>query len=563
MQRVLLAIIVLGGLFTFYLMIMTTPRSASLVLVNGTVYTLDRTGRITEAIAINGNTIVEAGSTNDIMSQFPGAKVIDLAGKTVVPGLTDAHAHLLGEGNRLSTLDLSGTRSLEQISALLLEWTRQTQPGEWIIGRGWDQNDWAEKMFPDKSFLDRVASDRPVMLSRVDGHAVWVNSNVLELAEITRDTPDPDGGKIVRNPDGSPTGILIDNAIDIVQRVLPELSDSEIERRLALALEECARLGLTSVHDMGMDMQTVEAFKRLVDRGECPIRVYGAIGGPGKTWDAFRASGPLIGYGDGRFSVRAIKLYADGALGSRGAALFEEYSDDPGNRGLTIMSEQDIALVCQQALDAGFQVCTHAIGDRGNRMTLDQYEKVLASRISLESSPRWRIEHAQVLAPEDIPRFFKLKILPSMQPTHATSDMYWAEARLGKSRVNGAYCWQSLLTTGSMILNGSDFPVEGVNPLWGFYAAISRSDRNGYPQDGWMPAQKMTREQAIRSFTLWASYGAFQENLVGSIEKGKRADMTILSKDIMKIEPSEILSTVVDLTIVDGEIVYRRDQPIP
>ena len=563
-QKVLGIIFISISIITFYYLINTTMNDVDSLLINGRAYTFDAGNNIAEAIAIRGDRIVGIGSTYEMMKRYSTKNVVDLQGKTVLPGFIDAHAHLLGEGGKLATLDLVGTSSAEQIISLVEKRVGESSEGQWIIGRGWDQNDWAVKQFPDRSLLDRVAQNNPVSLRRIDGHALWVNSKTLALANITTDTKDPFGGKIHRDEKGNPTGILIDNAMDLVGNVMSDITSEEIEERLKLALEECARLGLTEVHDMGVDLETIEIYKKIIDSGQCPIRVYAAIGDHEKTLKHYLQHGKEIGYGNGLLTVRAVKLYIDGALGSRGAALIDEYLDDPGNRGLTVMSESQIESICNQALEKGFQVCSHAIGDRGNNIALNSYEKILTTLSKNRESPRWRIEHVQVLLPADIARFKQLGILPSMQPTHATSDMYWAESRIGSDRIKSAYSWRSLLQTGSIIISGSDFPVEGVNPLWGFYAAITRSDQTGYPQDGWYPDQKMTREEAVRSFTQWAAYGAFEEHLKGTIEVGKWADLTILSKDIMQIPPSEILTTEVEMTIVGGKFVYQKPVvPVP
>jgi hypothetical protein len=554
------------AVLSFYYFVMMTPREANILLVNGVVYTLDEYNTIAEAIAVRGNRIVAVGSTNDLKEQYPHSYTVDLNGMAVMPGFVDAHGHVLGEGSRLYTLDVVGTTSPEQIVEMVAQRVQESEAGQWIYGRGWDQNDWespegmpSAKEFPTHDLLDKVSPNNPVILRRIDGHALWVNKKALELAGITAATKDPDGGKIHRDKLGIPTGVLIDNAMDLMDKVVPELTDDEIEKRIKLALEECAKLGLTEVHDMGVDLQVINIYKKLIDRGECPIRVYAAIGGTGETWEHYRKSGPELGY-KGLLTVRALKLYMDGALGSRGAALLEEYSDDPGNRGLTTTSEDEIRKACEQALESGFQVCTHAIGDRGNNITLNEYEKVLAKLPKNSPSPRWRIEHAQVLKLSDIPRFHMLGVIPSMQPTHCTSDMYWAEARVGPERIKGAYAWRSLMQNGSHIISGSDFPVESVNPLWGFYAAITRSDHAGYPQEGWRAQEKMTRDEAARSFTQWAAYGAFEENYKGTIEVGKWADLTVLGRNIMEIPPKEILRTEVTMTIVNGTIMYQSER---
>ncbi|MBI4547558.1 MAG: amidohydrolase [Ignavibacteriae bacterium] len=557
-QKLLGTLFVIVAIAMFYYFITTTYREATMLLINGTVYTFDQQNTVAQAIAIRGNRIQAVGSNEGLVQHYQADTVIDLQGNTVFPGFIDGHAHILSEGSRLHDLDLVGTTSPQQIARLVQEHAKQFGRGQWIIGRGWDQNDWDVKEFPTHEILDRAAPDNPVLLKRIDGHAVWVNKQAMERAKIGSGTQDPAGGKIYRDVNGLPSGVFVDNAMDLIYSVVPELTEEEIETRLKLALEECAKFGVTEVHDMGVDLKTINVYKKLIDRDECPIRIYGVIGGPGETWDHYRNQGREIGYGGGMLTVRAIKLFIDGALGSRGAALVEEYSDDPGNRGLTIDSEEHFEAMCQQALEKGFQVCTHAIGDRGNNIVLNVYDTVLSRRSSNVESPRWRIEHAQVLLPSDVSRFAQRGVLASMQPTHATSDMYWAEARLGPERIKYAYAWRSLIDAGAIIVGGSDFPVEGVNPLWGFYAAVTRSDKNGYPQDGWYFEQKMTREETARCFTRWAAYGGFEEENKGTIEPGKLADLTVLSKDIMKIPVMEILSTEVEMTIVGGNIVYQK-----
>ncbi len=556
-------ILALFAVAAFYYVMKTSTEVAATLFVNGTVYTLDEHSSVCEAVAVQGSRIVGVGSSDDLRKRFRAEAVVDLEGKTVMPGLIDGHAHVLGEGTKLHNLDLAGTTSPAQIADLVAKRIQETPAGQWIFGRGWDQNRWDVKQFPSHELLDRIAPNNPAILTRIDGHAVWANAKAMALAGISSGTKEIEGGKIYRDAKGDPTGVFVDNAIELIEKVVPSLSDSEVEQRLKLALDECARLGLTEVHDMGVDLQTIHMYKRLIDSGACPLRVYAVIGGPGATWNEYLRLGKEVGYGNDMLTVRAIKLYMDGALGSRGAALIDEYCDDPGNRGLTLTSEKEIEEVCRQATDKGFQVCTHAIGDRGNNIILNMYERVLSAVPGDTPSLRWRVEHAQVLAPADIPRFARSGIVPSMQPTHATSDMYWAEARLGPERVKGAYAWRSILQTGSVIVGGSDFPVENVSPLLGFYAAVTRSDAAGYPQDGWYAQQKMTRDEAARCFSAWAAFGSFEENSKGTIEPGKWADLTILSKDIMKVSPAEILTTQVEMTIVGGKVVYEKPSPVP
>ncbi|TAK63893.1 MAG: amidohydrolase [Bacteroidetes bacterium] len=557
-QRILAMLFAIVLIGTFFFIVKTSTLNADMLLVNGAVYTLDEHNTVAQAIAISGDKIVATGSTGELMRRYPGVMAIDLKGKTVLPGLTDGHAHILGEGSRIFNLDLVGTTSPQQIAEIVAKRAAEVPAGSWIMGRGWDQNDWDVKEFPTKELLDNAAPNNPVKLRRVDGHADWVNSKVLELAGINATTPDTTGGKIVRDASGNPTGVLIDNASDLLDKAVPKLTNEDVEQRLIAALNECASLGLTQVHDMGVDLQTIAVMKKIIDEGKCPIRIYALIGGAGETWNYYLMKGPELGYGNNMLNVRGIKMYIDGALGSRGAALLDDYSDDPGNKGLTVNTEEQLEAVCRQAIEHGFQVCTHAIGDRGNNIVLNVYEKVMKKNSKDSHFLRWRIEHCQVLQPSDIPRFAELGIIPAMQPTHATSDMYWAEARLGQERVKYAYAWRSLLEAGSIIVGGSDFPVESVNPLLGFYAGATRSDVKGYPADGWHREQKMTREESARAFSQWAAYGSFEEQTKGTIEVGKWADLTILSKDIMTIPDQEILSANVEMTIVGGKIVFQK-----
>jgi len=559
MRKYFLLILSLLVVATITYVLITSRTNIDMILTNGIVYTLDDNNHTTEAVAISGDRIVGLGSTADILDKYRADTVIDLKGKSVYPGFIDGHAHILGEGGRLQNLDLVGTKSAEQIAGMVKERVNNTKAGEWIVGRGWDQNDWHEMKFPTAQVLDSVSPRNPVLLRRVDGHAAWTNSAAMKLASLTETTEDPTGGKIIRNANGRPTGVFIDNAIDLVSKAIPSLTEEEIGERLKLALDECASFGLTEVHDMGVGLDVIRHYKRLIDAGKCPIRIYGAIDYGGETWKYYLEHGPENTYGGGFLSIRAVKMYMDGALGSRGAALIEAYSDDPGNRGLTMMRDGEVDSACRDALAKGFQVCTHAIGDRANNVTLTAYERVLESIPAEKESPRWRVEHAQILLPEDISRFKKLGVLPSMQPTHATSDMEWVEARVGPERAKGAYAWRSILETGSIISGGSDFPAEFVNPLLGIYAAITRQDRNGTPPQGWYAEQKMTRKEALRAFTQWPAYAAFQEKEKGILEIGKWADLTILSKDIMKIPPGEILTTDVEMTIVGGRVVYRKE----
>jgi hypothetical protein len=404
--------------------------------------------------------------------------------------------------------------------------------------------------------LDAAAKDIPVYLRRIDGHAVWVNTKALTIAGVSKSTRDPEGGRIVRDREGEPTGVFVDNAVALLDSVLPAPSLEERTTAIEAAIQVCIRLGLTEVHDMGVDLEGISIYKKLIESGKFAFRVYAAIDGVGPTWEYYSRNGPEIGGDDARLTVRALKLYADGALGSRGAALIDPYSDDPTNRGLTLTSTDVLRRSATEALEKGFQLCIHAIGDRANSMTLKVYEEVLRSHAAKPGEARFRIEHAQVLEKDDIRKFHELGVIPVMQPAHCTSDMFWAIDRLGPRRILGAYAWRSLLSAGSIVPGGSDFPVESPNPLWGFYAAVTRQDHEGRPEGGWYPEQRMTREEALKSFTLWGAYAAFQETSKGTIEPGKLADIVILSNDIMKIDARDILSTTVEATMVGGSVVY-------
>lgn len=556
--RVLIPLVVAASLcVVVFFMVRSVPQEVTLLLVNGTVYTVDDERPLAEAIAVRGERIVAVGTTADLKADFTAERVIDLQGKPVYPGFTDAHAHMEGLGAALMNLDLGDAASPEEIGERVAARIQSLPPGGWLRGRGWDQNRWKSRQFPTRKILDAVAPDVPVYLTRIDGHAVWVNSRALEIAGISASTPDPEGGRIVRDGRGEPTGVFVDNAIDILGSHLPVPSEEERTRAVERAVQECLKAGLTEVHDMGVDLQGIDIYRKLIQQGKFPFRVYAAIDGAGATWQFYRQHGPESG--NGRLTVRAVKLYADGALGSRGAALIEPYADDPGNRGLTLLSSEEIKRVSLDALNLGFQVCVHAIGDRANHIVLNVFEDVLRPLPDHGLTARFRVEHAQVLEAADIPRFQRLNVLPAMQPTHCTSDMPWAADRLGPSRLGGAYAWRALIDSGSIIPAGSDFPVESPNPLWGFYAAITRQDHAGRPDGGWFPEQCMTREEALRSYTIWAAYAAFEEKSRGSIEPGKLADLVVLTDDIMKIAPREILQTGVRMTVVGGEIAYAND----
>ena len=537
-------------------------RSADLVLTNANIYTVDDAHPRATALAVRGGRVLFVGSDNEARALGgPTTRTIDLRGATVVPGFTDAHAHLLGLGNMLQRVNLAGSASYDEVIARVKTWAKDVKPGEWIQGRGWDQNRWPTKAFPTHEALSRAFPDNPVVLDRVDGHASLANARAMQLAGVTAATPDPAGGRIVRLPSGAPSGVFVDNAKALINRAIPAPTRENTRKAILAAVAEANRWGLTGVHDAGESAQTVAIFEELARAGNYNLRNYVMLSDPGEPGSAAALRNPYILRGpqsalyDGHLWVRAIKLYADGALGSRGAALLAPYSDEAGNSGLLVSRPEHIEAWAETALRRGFQINVHAIGDRGNRIALDAFDTAL--RKIPKADHRFRIEHAQVLSPQDIPRFAKLGVVPSMQPTHQTSDMRWAEARVGPQRIRGAYAWRSLLNTGVVIPSGTDFPVEEVNPLLTFHAAVTREDPTNWPAGGWFPDQRMTREEALQSMTIWPAYAGFQESVLGSLTPGKYADFVVLDRDIMKVPDTEILRARVISTWIGGKRVYE------
>ena len=525
-----------------------------LILTGGRVYTVNPAQSTAEAVAVLGGRILYVGSADSALAlRGPATRLLDLKGGIVLPGLIDAHAHLIGLGKFLSQIDLIETTSPQQALQMVREKQKATPKGKWIQGRGWDQNNWGEKRFP--SWQDLPGTDQnPVYLQRVDGHAAWINKAAMQVCGITRDTPDPEGGKIVRDSAGEPTGVFVDNAEDLIVAHLPKPSWDDQIAWAKTAIAECNRFGLVGVHDAGADSIALEVYRQLHRDSLLTLRIYAMLSPLDSSFYSHQvAQGPIVD-ADGRLVIAAVKLYADGALGSRGAALLAPYSDDPGNKGLMVNKPEYLHDMSRQAVAHGFQVCTHAIGDAGVRTMLDVYERVL--REVSPPDPRLRIEHSQVIAQSDIPRFAQLGVIPSMQPTHATSDMRWAEDRLGPERIKGAYAWRKLLDQGCRIPFGSDFPVESANPLWGIYAAVTRQDHKGWPAGGWQPEERLSVAEALRGFTIDAAYAEFADWMRGSIEIGKAADFTILDKDICTAPPDSMLTTRVVCTIVAGKIVY-------
>lgn len=544
--------------------------TADLILKNAVVHTVDAARPRAEAVAIRGSRILAVGSSEEMASLVgPGTRVRDLAGRTVIPGFDDSHAHLLGIGFARVDVNLMGTTSYREVVEAVAEAARSRAPGEWIQGRGWHEEKWTTpapgsvRGFPTHEALSAVSPDNPVALGRADGHAVLANAKAMALLGITRETPTPQGGEIIRDADGNPTGVFVDNAGSLVT---PEARTNEETRRaLVLAMEECLEKGVTSFTDAGATVETLDLYRAFAARGDLHVRVYAMAAG----LETMRAlEGPEVGLGGGFLTIRSVKAFADGALGSRGAALLEPYEDDPGNVGLLVTPAARLLETAREALARGFQMGTHAIGDRGNRVVLDVYEKAMGERSDVKD-PRFRIEHAQILDEADIPRFGRLGVLPAMQGIHCTSDRPWARRRLGAARVaEGAYVWRKLLRSGARVLNGTDAPVEDLSPIQNFHATVTRQDAHSQPPDGFDPDQRLTREEALRTMTLDAAYGSFEEKTKGSITPGKAADLVVLSQDILSVADDDLLDTEVLATVVNGKMLYEslyltRSRPTP
>lgn len=532
-------------------------QSATLVTA-ARVHTMDPRQPRAEAFAYDDSgRILAVGGREALAARYPGARRLDFAGATLVPGLIDAHGHVANLGFAQLRVDLAGTRGKGDILERLRAFARDLPRGAWLTGRGWDQNDWPEAEFPTAADLDAAFPDRPVWLTRVDGHAGWANSAALRA--VRRDlsgTWQPDGGRILRDAAGRPTGVFIDAAMDLMREAVPPVDDATAERALVLGMQAAVRHGLTGVHDMGVPLADLARYRRLADRGAMPLRVYALADGDREALATLCRDG-LYAHPGGRLRMRGVKLYMDGALGSRGAALVEPYSDAPDNRGLLVVEPSALHGLVERARGCGVQLAIHAIGDRGNREVLDAYERALAGASG--AALRWRIEHAQVLAPGDLPRLAKLGVIASIQPTHATSDMPWAEARVGPKRIVGAYAWRQLRDSGARLALGSDFPVESVDPRLGLHAATTRTDAAGQPAGGWRPEEKLTAFEALRGFTLDAAYAAFMEDEVGSLEAGKRADFVVLGEDPLAVEPERLRELDVRATYVDGRPVWAAD----
>jgi len=512
-------------------------------IVEFTVLVFDDAGRVV------------ATGDETVLAQFPDAERIDGGGRTVLPGLVDAHAHVMSLGFLKTSLDLTGVASVEAAVAAIAQYRKDKPHTRWITGRGWNQVLWPVKEFPTAAHIDTVVSDRSVWLRRIDGHAGWANSVALKQAGIDDDTPDPVGGKIIRDDNGHATGVLIDMAMDLVETHVPKPDKAEGRAAISAAVDTLLSEGMTSVHDAGINVENAEIYMSMADDGDLGMRIYAMTGGAGDVLDAIGK--PIYAYGNDRLEISSVKLYSDGALGSRGAAMIEPYSDDPENRGLPFWTQEELDAMVAKANGMGFQVGIHAIGDLGNRMSLDAFEKAQGGK---PSPLRNRIEHSQIVTLDDIPRFAELGIIASMQATHATSDMNMAEDRIGPERILGGYAWRRMLDAGVTVANGSDFPVELSNPFHGLYAAVTRQGRDGEPEGGWYADQALTRAEALHSFTLAGAYAARQEDRLGSLEPGKWADFIVIDRDYFTVPAAEIDDIVVLETWVGGQQAYAREE---
>lgn len=543
--------------------------SADLIIINTTIQTVDELFSQANAVAVKSGVILQVGTTERIMD-FVGdsTKIIDLNGHFLFPGFIEGHAHLEGIGSNLIDVDLSDAKSYADVIDLVNTRAKDTPKGEWIVGRGWHQDKWVSFAkenqfdgFPTHNELSKAVPDHPVFLRHASGHAALVNERAMDAAGVNAKTESPAGGEIFKDVSGQPTGFFNETATGIFNEVLPKDDHILIKRKVELAMQSCFENGLTGFHDARAEPGFVDVLHEMGTQNELKLRMHLMLDGSDDVLlSKHYTQGPQQGLYENKLNIRSIKLYADGALGSRGAWLLEEYADANNVHGHEVTPMVEIGQKVEEAIRNGFQVCTHAIGDRANREVLDIYESKLNKYPEAAIDHRFRIEHAQHIHPDDIPRFNELGVIPAMQAIHMSSDRPWAIDRLGKSRIeNGAYMWRSLIDNGSLIVNGTDAPVEPVDPMASFYASVSRKTLQGKPENGYEPAQKMTRREALKSYTIWAAYGAFMEDQVGSIELGKLADFTILDRDIMTIPEEEILATKVVMTIIGGEIVYSYE----
>ena len=518
-------------------------------------YTFLNSGKLVQfnSVVIEDGRVVTTG--NDLQFDYPKAQQVDGLGKVMLPGLVDGHGHFLGLGFNLLNVDVRDLGSAELTAKHVAEYAKANPQLQWLKGRGWNQVLWPSKSFPTAKDLDELVSDRPVVLDRVDGHAIWVNSKAMALAGIDRNTLSPPGGEILKDEFGNPTGVFIDNAESLIKSIIPKPTQQETVLAYRKASEHLLSLGITSMHDAGIGHNAYQLFRQQVSNGEASVRIYAMLAATDKHLETMLSNGYISDVND-MLSIRSVKIYGDGALGSRGAALLAPYDDDPKNSGLLVTQRDTLRHLYQQVLAHNFQINIHAIGDKANRIALDEFEFAFKTRPQARAL-RHRVEHAQVVNVNDIPRFKELGILPSMQPTHATSDKNMAQDRVGLNRLRGAYAWQSFLKQGSKVVAGSDFPVELANPFFGLHAAVTRQGRDNQPAGGWLAHEALTVEQAFKAFTLDAAYGAHQDSVLGGLEPGKWADFILVDKDIFEIAPSELWTVKVLETWLAGERVYN------
>ncbi len=544
------------------LLLTITPlgHAAELLVTHVNGYTLDSHGKLQQfhAMLVDHGKVVATGSDGELAARAGGARVVDGHGQTLLPGLIDAHGHVLELGYARNSVDLSNTQSLSQALAKVKAYAAAHPEARWIRGGGWNQEIWKLGRFPTAKELDTAVSGRPVWLSRIDGHAAWANSAAIKLAGVSKATKDPSGGRIERDADGNPAGVFVDGASELVEAKAPSPTAQERAAALDTALAEMARVGLTGVGDAGIDLKNYRLYRQYADAHKLTARIYAMVRDTGTAFDVISEDGPLLGYGNDFLTVRTVKLFADGALGSRGAAMLAPYSDSPKNRGLLFMTPKVMTAKIDKAFDKGYQVAIHAIGDRANREVLDSFAAAYQTHPDAKAL-RNRVEHAQIVSLQDIPRFVPLQLIASMQPTHATSDMNMAEDRIGRERLEGAYAWRRFLDQGTVIAGGSDFPVESPNPFYGLYSAVTRQDHHGQPPGGWHADQAMTPDEALRAFTLDAAYAEHAEKTLGTLEPGKWADFIVVDHDIFKDPPSRLWNTRVLQTWVGGKQVYTAD----
>ena len=531
-------------------------QSTTTVFINVNGYSFDNTRELEKftTLVIDSGKVMAIGDDR-LVENFSDAIIIDGQGKTLIPGITDAHGHVSSLGYTLLQIDLRDTSSARQAAKQIADYAQKNPYLNWIRGRGWNQVLWPGQQFPSAKILDELVSDRPIWLERIDGHAGWANSKALALAGINANTISPPGGEILRDAEGQPTGILIDNAMNIINQVLPLPSAEELAAALDAATTHLLSLGITSTHDAGVSANENRFYTDLAQQKKLAVRLYGMISSTDPELGSILASGPTVDDND-LYNVKSVKVYTDGALGSRGAAMLEPYQDRPDHSGLLLTSQQQLRSIFNTAIKANFQVAIHAIGDKGNQIGLDEVEYAYGTIGG--QNLRHRMEHAQIVALADIPRFKELNVIPSMQPTHATSDMNMAEDRIGAERLKGAYAWRSFLDQGSRLVSGSDYPIELANPFHGIHAAVTRQDKGNQPENGWIPEQAITIEEAMRSFTIDAAWAAHQENVLGGLSPGKWADFILIDQDLFTIPSQDLWKTEVLQTWLAGKQVYKK-----